>query len=171
MSVFRSKGYDGASLNELAEATGLKKASLYHRFPGGKKEMTDAVLDFMESWVNDKVFKVLSNTGLPPQQRLKDALHNIGEVYGHGTKVCLYRSLSMDTGMSLFGSKIEQGIGQWLESFSIMGEAVGKDSETAMQLAKQSFIEVQGSLVLSKAMGNTEPFAQAIQNIETRYST
>ena len=28
MSVFRSKGYDGASLNELAEATGLKKASL-----------------------------------------------------------------------------------------------------------------------------------------------
>ncbi|TMU55705.1 TetR/AcrR family transcriptional regulator [Flagellimonas algicola] len=170
MSVFRSKGYDGASLNELAEATGLKKASLYHRFPGGKKEMTDAVLDFMEAWINEKVYKVLSNAELPPQQRLKDALHNIGEVYGHGTKVCLYRSLSMDTGMSLFGNKIEQGIGQWLESFSIMGEAVGKDSETAMQLAKQSFIEVQGSLVLSKAMGNTEPFAETLQNIERRYT-
>ncbi len=171
MSVFRSKGYDGASLNELAEATGLKKASLYHRFPGGKKEMTDAVLDFMESWINEKVYKVLSNEQAAPAQRLKDALHNIGEVYGQGTKVCLYRSLSMDTGMSLFGNKIEQGIGQWLNSFSILGEALGKNEEVAMQLAKRSFIEVQGSLVLSKAMGNTEPFAEAIQNIETRYST
>ncbi|MCL6267814.1 TetR/AcrR family transcriptional regulator [Flagellimonas myxillae] len=171
MSVFRSKGYDGASLNELAEATGLKKASLYHRFPGGKKEMTDAVLDFMEAWVNEKVFKVLSNSEVPPQQRLKDALYNIGEVYGHGTKVCLYRSLSMDTGMSLFGTKIEKGIAQWLESFSILGQAVGKDAETAEQLAKQSFVEVQGSLVLSKAMGSTEPFAQAIENIESRYTT
>ncbi len=171
MSVFRSKGYDGASLNELAEATGLKKASLYHRFPGGKKEMTDAVLDFMEAWINEKVYMVLSNSEVPPQRRLKDAIHNIGQVYGHGTKVCLYRSLSMDTGMSLFGNKIEKGIGQWLESFSILGEAVGKDVETALKMAKQSFIEVQGSLVLSKAMGNTEPFAQAIQNIETRYSS
>lgn len=170
MSVFRSKGYDGASLNELAEATGLKKASLYHRFPGGKKEMTDAVLDFMGSWVNEKVYKVLSNSQMSPTQRLKEGLDNIREVYGHGTKVCLYRSLSMDTGMSLFGNKIEQGIGKWLESFSILGQAFGKDAKTAMKLAQQNFVEVQGSLVLSKAMGSTEPFAQAIQNIETRYS-
>ena len=32
--VFRDVGYDGASLSILSEATGLKKASLYHRFPG-----------------------------------------------------------------------------------------------------------------------------------------
>ncbi|MEP1982729.1 MAG: helix-turn-helix domain-containing protein, partial [Maribacter dokdonensis] len=42
--VFRSRGYEGASLKELSEATGLKKASLYHRFPNGKQEMADAVL-------------------------------------------------------------------------------------------------------------------------------
>lgn len=171
MSVFRAKGYDGASLNELAEATGLKKASLYHRFPGGKKQMTDAVLDFMETWINETVYKVLSNTEVAPQKRLKEALHNIGEVYGHGTEVCLYRSLSMDTGMSLFGQKIEKGIGQWLESFRILGQALGKDEETAMQLAQQNFVEIQGSLVLSKATDSTEPFARAIQSIERRYTT
>ncbi len=171
MSVFRSKGYDGASLNELAEATGLKKASLYHRFPGGKKEMTAAVLDFMESWINDKVYKVLSNNQVAPAQRLQDALKNINAVYNEGREVCLYRSLSMDTGMALFGEKIEKGINQWLESFSILGQAVGLDAETAMQKAKQNFIEVQGSLVLSKAMDSIEPFQQAIQQIENRYRT
>ena len=98
MSVFRSKGYDGASLNELAEATGLKKASLYHRFPGGKKEMTTAVLDFMESWIDEKVYKVLSDDQVVPAKRLEEALTNINIVYNEGREVCLYRSLSMDTG-------------------------------------------------------------------------
>ena len=171
MSVFRAKGYDGASLNELAEATGLKKASLYHRFPGGKKEMTSAVLDFMESWIITKVYKVLSDDKITPKDRLQEALTNISAVYGGGKEVCLYRSLSMDTGMALFGEKIEKGISQWLESFSILGQSVGQNEETAMQMAKQSFIEVQGSLVLSKAMNSTEPFQNAIQQIENRYKT
>ena len=169
MSVFRSKGYDGASLNELAEATGLKKASLYHRFPGGKKEMTAAVLDFMETWINDKVYKVLSDNRVTPAQRLQEALKNINAVYNGGQEVCLYRSLSMDTGMALFGEKIEKGINQWLESFSILGRAVGKDDDMARQMAKQSFVEVQGSLVLSKAMDSTEPFQNALLQIENRY--
>eukprot|EP01034_Spumella_vulgaris_P003226 gene3226-4166_t len=31
--VFTRFGYDGASMELLSQATGLKKASLYHRFP------------------------------------------------------------------------------------------------------------------------------------------
>src|SRR5438128_10858981 len=42
--VFRRKGYDGASYSDLMKATGLVKASLYHRFPGGKAEMVDRIL-------------------------------------------------------------------------------------------------------------------------------
>jgi AcrR family transcriptional regulator len=41
--VFRRRGYDGASYADLMKATGLVKASLYHRFPGGKEEMVGAV--------------------------------------------------------------------------------------------------------------------------------
>ncbi len=170
MSVFRAKGYDGASLNELAEATGLKKASLYHRFPGGKKEMTSAVLDFMKSCVDTKVYKVLSDEKTAPNQRLNEGLKNIKAVYNNGKEVCLYRSLSMDTGMTLFGEQIEKGINQWLESFIILGKAMKLDDATATQFAKQTFIDVQGSLVLSKALGSTEPFQNAIQQIEMRYT-
>ena len=121
MSVFRAKGYDGASLNELAEATGLKKASLYHRFPGGKKEMTDAVLDFMESWVHSQIYAVLTDAEKHPAQRLDEALNNLSVVYNGGREVCLYRSLSMDTGMALFREKIEKGINHWLAAFVALG--------------------------------------------------
>jgi len=51
-TVFRSRGYEGASLKELAEATGLKKASLYYRFPNGKQEMAEAVLNHIDDWVS-----------------------------------------------------------------------------------------------------------------------
>lgn len=170
MSVFRAKGYDGASLNELADATGLKKASLYHRFPGGKKEMTEAVLDFMESWIQDKVYAVLTGNKLPLTQRLDEALKNIKLVYNNGREVCLYRSLSMDTGMALFGKKIEKGINQWLDSFVSLGIAIGLDEAIAVQFAKQTFVDIQGSLVLSKAMDSTEPFENAIKQIEARYT-
>lgn len=35
----RSRGYLGASLDAVASETGIRKASLYHHFPGGKEEM------------------------------------------------------------------------------------------------------------------------------------
>ncbi|GAY11436.1 helix-turn-helix domain-containing protein [Pseudonocardia sp. N23] len=42
VSVFRDKGFDGTAIADLAAATGLQGASLYHRFPDGKEEMADA---------------------------------------------------------------------------------------------------------------------------------
>ncbi len=39
LATFRLKGYDGTSMHNLEIASGLKKASLYHRYPNGTKEM------------------------------------------------------------------------------------------------------------------------------------
>ena len=58
-ATIRQKGYDGTSLNELADLTGLKKASLYHRFPGGKKDMVKSVLDYADKGADTYVVKVL----------------------------------------------------------------------------------------------------------------
>src|SRR5687767_6837809 len=42
--VFRSHGYEGATLALISQATGLGKGSLYHFFPGGKAQMAADVL-------------------------------------------------------------------------------------------------------------------------------
>ena len=88
--VFRSKGYEGASLNELAEATGLKKASLYHRFPGGKQEMAETVLNHIDQWVVTHVFGTLTNEEVSPQSRLKNGLTKIKELYNDGNETCIF---------------------------------------------------------------------------------
>src|SRR5690606_24002241 len=84
--VFCSKGYEGASLQDLAAASGLKKASLYHRFPDGKKEMADAVFLHLHDFIQQNVFDVLQDDNLKPEVRLQIALDNIAVLYDGGKR-------------------------------------------------------------------------------------
>ena len=104
--VFRRRGYEGASLAELAEATGLKKASLYHRFPGGKQEMAEAVLSHLDKWVEQHIFSILLDENLALEQRLKNSLNNIKSFYDNGGQACIFRAFSMQAGLELFEQQI-----------------------------------------------------------------
>ena len=42
--VFLERGYAGTRLRDLADALGIKTASLYHHAPGGKRELWDRVV-------------------------------------------------------------------------------------------------------------------------------
>lgn len=43
--LFLERGYAGTRLRDLADALGIKPASLYHHAPGGKKELWQRVMD------------------------------------------------------------------------------------------------------------------------------
>ena len=43
--VFAEKGYEGATLDEVAERAGFGKGTLYNYFPGGKEEILFALMD------------------------------------------------------------------------------------------------------------------------------
>ena len=104
--VFREKGYEGASLNELAEVTGLKKASLYHRFPKGKQEMAEAVFTHLDEWVTQNIFFSLKDETQTPELRLKNGLAHIRELYNGGNETCIFRAFSMQAGIQLFEKQI-----------------------------------------------------------------
>lgn len=169
LSVFRSKGYDGASMNDLAMAAGLKKGSLYHRFPRGKQEMIKAALEHMEDWTFQNIHSVLLNKNIEPEKRLSTALTNIKSFYDNGKSVCIYATLSMDNVIVLFGDTIKRGVTQWIKSFKEIGMAFKLNEADAEEKAQQTFIDIQGSLVLSKTTGSLSSFTKALKNIELRY--
>ena len=171
MSVLRSKGYDGASLNELSDAAGLKKASLYHRFPGGKEAMAEAVLTFVDEWIDTNIYNVLVDTSKTRDLRLKQAIQNIRALYDDGDAICIFRALSMETGMALFGAKISESMGKWMKAFQLLALESGLNDDMAQNLAQQTLIDVQGSLVVAKAMSNTTVFLTALDKIEQDYLT
>ncbi len=171
MAVLRAKGFDGASMNDLSEATGLKKASLYHRFPGGKKEIAEAVLAYTGDWSEINIQQVLTDQSQPPLQRLQQAIANIRALYDDGQAICILRALTMDSSLPLFGNLIEERFQVWIDAFAQLGRGFGFTDEKAKKLALETLIRVQGSLVLSKGLGTVEPFQQNLIEIERIYTS
>lgn len=169
MSVLRSRGYDGASLKELSAATGLKKASLYHRFPGGKQEMAAAVLAHVGEWTQQHIYRLLTDRELPPTQRLEQALQNIDELYVGGDVSCVFRALSTEIGLDLFGEQLRQGMQAWIQAFAALGEGFGQGKEEAYANGLQSIIDIQGTLVVGKCLGDTSIFQRMTEQIRQRY--
>src|SRR5216683_2580241 len=92
--VFRRKGYNGASYSDLMKATGLVKASLYHRFPGGKVEMVDAILLKADREFSEYVLKPAFEAG-EPQNRARTIARRLREFYRSGQQWCLLDTVTL----------------------------------------------------------------------------
>ncbi|MBZ5543120.1 MAG: TetR/AcrR family transcriptional regulator [Acidobacteriia bacterium] len=90
--VFRERGYEGASYAQLMAATGLVKASLYHRFPSGKEEIADAILAQTDQKFAEDVLRAAREAG-QPRARARRIARRLREFYGSGTR-CLPSSLA-----------------------------------------------------------------------------
>lgn len=167
--VFRDRGFEGASLKEIAEATGLKKASLYHRFPEGKKQMAEAVFNYIDEWVEKNIFHSLIDVNLSPVERLNKGLENIKSLYDGGDESCIFRTLSMKVGMELFNHRISNGMKQWIFHFKELGLAFGQSQSESNTNAVQNLIDIQGSLIVSEGLQDLSVFLHALEKIKNKY--
>ncbi|MCK0162102.1 TetR/AcrR family transcriptional regulator [Allomuricauda sp. F6463D] len=168
--LFKSKGYEGTSLAELAEVTGLKKASLYHRFPKGKQEMAQAVLLNINNWVEKNIFNTLTNQSLPAEERLKNGLLSIQQLYNNGNSSCLLQAFSTQSRLEIINQLIHESMSHWVDTFTSVGIAFDLTQAVAKEKAIQVLIDIQGSLIVSKGFNNPNIFMNTLKNIETIYT-
>lgn len=169
--VFRDVGYEGASLAMLSEATGLKKASLYHRFPGGKGQMAREVVTRAQEWLTEHVLIPLESSG-PPGARIHAMVRSVDEFYSGGRQACLLNIMSSprdDRGP--FADLIKNAFKAWIEALSGVVADVGFDEDTARYRAERAIALLQGSLVVSRGMGTTRPFKNCLANLEQELLT
>lgn len=164
--VFREVGYEGASLALLSSATGLKKASLYHRFPGGKEQAAREVLVCAEIWLTDHVLTPLAADG-PPAARVRAMVRSLDAFYSGGRQACLLNILSSpgpDRGP--FAALIEHAFTAWIAALAAVLVDAGFDRDRARSRAERVVALVQGSLVLSRGLATTRPFETCLANLE-----
>jgi AcrR family transcriptional regulator len=88
-SVFESKGYDGASLEDIAQAVGITKGTLYH-YIGSKEELLFAVVQPPAERLLQEV-RQLADEDLPASERIRRITHtHAGIVRDFGTYVAVY---------------------------------------------------------------------------------
>ena len=163
--TFSALGYDGASMEVIAKATGLKKASLYHRFPGGKKEMALHVLANSEEFLKEHVVKTANDRSHKPAERLKKAIEVIDQIYHGGAANCLLRTLSIGTDSDFFKSAVNKCFDQLSNGFEAIAIDSGVEPGIARNRAKDINLLIQGSLVMAGATGDKSIFKNTLKKI------
>ncbi|MEO3402966.1 TetR/AcrR family transcriptional regulator [Mucilaginibacter sp. CAU 1740] len=163
--LFSELGYDGASMELLAQATGLKKASLYHRFPDGKKGMALQALKIVEAWIQSNIVDLSLNNELKPEAKLSRAIKAVDQLYNGGANNCLLRTLSVGTDAAAFKGTVSGCFELLAEGFTNIAVELGLPPKDAAEKARQINLSIQGSLVLAGATGDRRYFEDTLDRI------
>ncbi len=182
LSVFSARGFDGASLQDLARACDRSKASLYHHFPGGKAQMVDILVKRCQAAIDRQAFGPLRQINLaqsalssekanskkqhrprPDPEAARTAL--AGFVDGFASYLqqhqgnCLLATLAL-TQPTLLGEQQPTQLADWLAILTHACEDTGLKPKAARRLAQASLARLYGSLTLA-AMGSEVTMNQA----------
>jgi AcrR family transcriptional regulator len=163
--VFRDRGFDGASLAEIANATGLGKSSLYHYFRGGKDEMAVAVLERIDAWMNAKVLAALRSAGAP-KARLRSMLRVIDEFYVGGRNACVLGNLVVGGSRVKFQDYLASAFSGWIAALRALAIEAGVPGPEAQHRAEDAVVRIEGALIVAGGLADPAPFKRALRNIE-----
>ena len=164
MDLFRDKGFDGASLSDISESTGLGKSSLYHHFPNGKEEIALQVLGHLEEQLERALFEPLRSTAAP-RKKLEGMLDTIDGFYEGGRKACLLERLCASVDASRFRRPLARVFGRWIDAVEALGVESGLPRAVARRRAEDLVVRIEGALVLCAATGDTSVFTRAIREL------
>ena len=164
--VFRKRGYEGASYALLMGATGLVKASLYHRFPGGKEEMVDSVLSRADREFLEYVLRPAREAG-PPPKRARQIARRLQKFYRSGTRWCLLDTLTLSTSARTL-RHARGSMEFWIASFARLGRESGMSKAKARRRAEDAVAAIEGGLIVSRVMNNRRPFLRALATLPGR---
>lgn len=150
--VFHLKGYYNTSMQNLAEATGLQKAGLYHHYPT-KQILMERVMEYALQQFREYVLSVADETALPPEQRLEKLLRRHKKLATLHRQGCFFANIVLETGREeLFNHILKTAMEEW-------AEAVGRllahrmPPERARHEATRLIMEYEGAVLFYKMTG------------------
>ncbi|MCR9278306.1 MAG: TetR/AcrR family transcriptional regulator [Pseudomonadaceae bacterium] len=162
--VFRKHGFDGASLVELAHASGIGKASLYHHFPGGKSDMAGVLIRQQIASVHSQAFSHLTAAG-DPDQRLERFARGFEQYVDGGERDCLLLVLGMGNPEHDYQSTITTQFDDWAQALASLFEADGRKPKAARKQAAELLSNLYGGLALARLTGNRRAARQALKKL------
>jgi len=162
LDLFRTYGFEGVSLKRLADATGLEKASLYYRYPGGKDAITMAIAKDVVTWFQANVFDPLVGSG-PTRKRVSFVAEKLREFYSGGSKACLMDVLSIPGGSEELQLALKGAMQAWMGAFAQVAKDSGYSSAAARSKAEEAIIRIEGSLIVARVLGDTTGFERVLK--------
>ena len=164
--VFIRKGYDGATLTNLAAETGLSKASLYHHFPGGKPEMAAALTRHAIATLQRMAYACLSDAK-PPAQRISGFIAGFAAYVEQGQTDCvlavlIHHGTAREEAMQTLQSDIAAQFNDWHQALANVYVTAGDKPKKAHRRAHELISTLYGSLLNAKMHNQPSLFANTV---------
>jgi len=166
--IFNQRGFEGSSLNDLMEATGLKKGGIYRHF-SSKEELAAEAFDYTwEAAWNARLLHVEEKTnGI---EKLKQLIANFVDYRSPVAGGCpiLNTAIDADDGNSVLRARVAKALRSWLSRLeTIVKQAHGRgetrpdvDPKAVAMLIVAS---LEGALMMSRLQRND----QALRGVQT----
>jgi TetR/AcrR family transcriptional repressor of lmrAB and yxaGH operons len=165
--VFRSHGYEGATLALIGEATGLGKGSLYHFFPGGKAQMAAEVLAEIDHWFEVNIFAPLRKSD-DPAEAIAAMTRAVDGYFRSGHRMCLVGIIALGASRNTFAVQVQDYFARWNDSLAQVLARSGLSASVARRRSADALLTIQGALVLARALEDSGIFGQALADMKAR---
>jgi TetR/AcrR family transcriptional repressor of nem operon len=170
--IFNMKGYAGTSLQDLTEATGLTKGSIYGNFKN-KDEVAVAVYEYSIRMLDQRITAFLESrhsmtaklVGITEYYRL-----NWRQIFEKGGCPVQNASVEADDNLSVLKKPVQNSIKNWTKGITLViekGQRKGefKKSIGAEEYAYAIITLLEGGIMLAKIMNNQKLLFNALDRI------
>jgi TetR/AcrR family transcriptional regulator, transcriptional repressor for nem operon len=160
--LFNKQGFEGTSLSDLMDATGLQKGGIYRHF-ASKEELATAAFDY--SWGRAVEGRLEGVTDIPDcVDRLAKMIDNFVDVRSSlvpGGCPLMNTTVEADDGNVLLRARALKALHDWAERLTnIVVEGIGKKHIQATvdprKLTQHIIASLEGALLLSRLRNNRE---------------
>ncbi len=167
--VFRERGYEGATLTQLAAATGLGKASLYHHFPGGKAEMAEALVRDAVTELQQRAFARLTGPE-PPAERLARFIDGYAEYLERAGGQCLLGVLALTAERGQqdhppLTAAITEQFRDWQLALARVFEESGDKPKRAARRAAELLNQIYGAQLVAKLLDEPKHLKRTLRRL------
>ncbi|WP_043545549.1 TetR/AcrR family transcriptional regulator [Pseudomonas aeruginosa] len=165
--VFRRYGYHGTTMDTLASACELTKATFYHHYPNKESLMSD-VLQWTHNRINEAVFSIAYDQSQTRLNRFQSMANKAKRLFKEDGIGCLMGVIAVDATYALpdLMPQIRGFLDSWAEALSHLFLEGGMGKAEAISYAQQSVADYEGAILISRIYGDFNCFDRVTHRVQ-----
>ncbi|HCE7954238.1 TPA: TetR/AcrR family transcriptional regulator [Pseudomonas aeruginosa] len=164
--VFRRYGYHGTTMDTLAAACELTKASFYHHYPNKESLMSD-VLQWTHERIDEAVFSLAYEENQPELKRFQGMAKKAKGLFKEDGIGCLMGVIAIDATYALpdLMPQIRSFLDAWAQALAQLFMGIMK-KPAALEYARQTVADYEGAILLGRIYGDFSCFDRVTERIQ-----